>query len=82
MKFSKDPSFRYKFIYALDQHFQRFLAACSDANSIIDINKSYFDLSYIIQSVIHLKFYCDLPAMFLTQDDKSTPALSTKSAEN
>ena len=74
----KDKLFGYKSIYTLNQYFQHFLGACLDADSIVDINTSYFNLSYIGQSVVHLKFHCDLPTVFTDLSFISAPSKSPK----
>ena len=78
-KFARDKLFRYKFIYALNEHFQWFLEAYVNATSIEDVNNLFFDLLHIGQSVIHLKFSCNLPYIFL---DSTSVDLPSKSSDN
>ena len=81
-KFSKDSLFGYKFAHALNQHFQRFLSACLDADSIADIDASFFDLSCIGQSVLHLKFSCELPSLFATSSSSDSSSKSSKTVDS
>ena len=75
-QFDVDPLFGYKFMHALDQHFQRFLSECMDAISIADVDPSFFDMSYIVSSVVHLRFQCTLPPLF---SDSTASCVTPKS---
>ena len=60
------------------KHLQQFLAKCLESDSIADIDPSFFDMSYVAQSVIHLRFYIDLPQSFSCVD----PSLATSELLN
>lgn len=64
-KFDNDKLFGYRFMCLLEQCLQRFLAKCLEADSIAEVDPSFFHVSNISQSAIHLRFYCDFPQSFL-----------------
>ena len=51
-----------------------------DQPSIKEVDPSYYDLSHITRSVQHLRFTCDLPAMFCTATPPSEIIASGSSA--
>ena len=63
-KFSKDKLFWYRFMYDLDQHFQRFLDKCLALCSVVDVDPSYCEMSCVTQSFMHFYFSFYLPNSF------------------
>ena len=72
----KNKIFGYDFACALDQHFQRFLSKCMEAEIISDVDVSFFDMSFMTQSAIYSRVSCDLPASF----SEATTSSSSKHA--
>ena len=81
-KFSRDNLFGYRYMHALNQHFQRFLEACTNSDSIGDVDNSFFDMSHISQSVIHLKFSCDLPSFFTESSTSIQDSKKSKGSDS
>lgn len=65
--FVNDQLFGLLFSFILDQHLQQFLQGCTHKPSIDSLDSSHYDLSHILRSIQHNRFYCNLPVILSTQ---------------